>query len=74
MMRLLSFRYNGRTQCDEIIKRTVYFKLKGVRGNCFKQICVQWTLETPQVPSVYNPVTRKDVVSSAMLNLSLKKS
>lgn len=73
-MRLLNFRNNGKTQYDEIIERTMYSKLQGVRGDCFKQMCVQWTLKTPQGPSVYNPVTRKDEVSSVMLNQSLKKS
>lgn len=70
-MRLLSFRYNGGIQCDE---RIVYSKLQGVRRDCFKQMCVQWILETPKGPSVYNTVTRKDVVGSLMLNQSLKKS
>lgn len=70
-MRLLSFRYNGGIQCDE---RIVYSKLQGARRDCFKQMCVQWILETPKGPSVYNTVTRKDVVGSLMLNQSLKKS
>lgn len=73
-MRLLRFRYHGGIQCDERIEGIVYSKLQGVRRDCFKQMCVQWILETPKGPSVYNTVTRKDVIGSVMLNQSLKKS